>query len=62
MGDKAIFRAALAALILMIFAEVPLKAYADPGSGLLVWQIFGAFFVGSAWQVRRFFSRVRKRK
>lgn len=61
-GGAVLGRAAAAALILMIFAEVPLKAYADPGSGLLVWQIVGAFFVGSAWQIRRFFSRVRRRK
>jgi hypothetical protein len=61
-GGGMLSRAAMAAMVLMIFGEIPLKAYADPGSGLLVWQIVGAFFVGSAWQIRRFFSRVRKRK
>jgi hypothetical protein len=44
-------------LILMVFLEAPLKAYADPGSGLLLWQLAGAFFLGLIYQVRKFFSR-----
>jgi hypothetical protein len=41
---------------LMVFLEAPLKAYADPGSGLLFWQLTGAFFLGLLYQVRKFFS------
>ena len=47
---------------LLIVAAVPLRAYADPGSGMLLWQIAGAFFVGCAYQVRKFFVRFRKKK
>jgi len=47
---------ALRALTLAIFLEIPLKAYADPGSGLLLWQVAGAFFVGLVYQVRKFFQ------
>jgi hypothetical protein len=50
------------ALTLMVFLEIPLKAYADPGSGLLLWQVAGAFFVGLVYQVRKFFGRYRKKK
>jgi hypothetical protein len=49
-------------LALLILTVGPLKAYADPGSGLLLWQIAGAFFVGSVYQIRRYFARLRKRK
>lgn len=52
----------LRALTLMVFLEAPLKAYADPGSGLLLWQVAGAFFLGAIYQVRKFFARVRKKK
>lgn len=47
---------AFRALTLAIFLEIPLKAYADPGSGLLLWQVAGAFFVGLVYQVRKFFQ------
>jgi len=47
---------------LMIVALVPLKAYADPGSGLLLWQIVGAFFVGCGYQIRKFLLKIRKKK
>jgi hypothetical protein len=36
--------------------------YADPGSGLLIWQIVGAFFLGCLYQVRKLLIRLRKRK
>jgi hypothetical protein len=57
-GPTVIYRA----LVLLVFLEIPLKAYADPGSGLLLWQVAGAFFVGILYQVRKFFSRNRKKK
>lgn len=43
-------------LTLMVFLEIPLKAYADPGSGVLLWQVAGAFFLGLVYQVRKFFG------
>jgi hypothetical protein len=49
-------------LFLLICAEVPLKAYADPGSGLLLWQIVAAAFLGGVYQARKAFSWIRKRK
>ena len=50
------------ALALMIVTVAPLQAYADPGSGMLIWQVVGAFFVGCVYQVRKFLIRIRKRK
>jgi hypothetical protein len=49
-------------VFLLICAEAPLKAYADPGSGLLLWQIVAAVFLGGFYQARKVFSRIRKRK
>jgi len=36
--------------------------YTDPGSGLLIWQLAGAFFVGCLYHLRKFLTRVRNRK
>jgi hypothetical protein len=47
---------------LLIVAPVPLRAYMDPGSGMLLWQLAGAFFVGCVYQVRKFLIRFRNRK
>jgi len=47
---------------LLLVAAFPLKAYADPGSGLMIWQIAGAFFLGCLYQAQRFLIRLRKRK
>jgi hypothetical protein len=47
---------------LMIAGVIPLHAYADPGNGLLIWQIVGAFFVGCVYQVRKVLVSFRKRK
>jgi hypothetical protein len=49
-------------IFLLICAESPLKAYADPGSGLLLWQIVAAVFLGGFYQARKVLSRIRKRK
>jgi hypothetical protein len=47
---------------LLVFLEAPLKAYADPGSGLLLWQVAGAFFLGMLYQARKFLGRIRKKR
>lgn len=49
-------------LVVLFIAAVPAAAYTDPGSGLLIWQMAGAFFVGCVYQVRKFLIRLRKRK
>jgi hypothetical protein len=49
-------------LALLIVAAVPLKAYADPGNGWMLWQIGGAAFLGFVYQVRKFVIRLRQRK
>lgn len=49
-------------LLLLFVLALPLGAYTDPGSGLLIWQMAGAFFVGCLYQVRKFLIRFRKRK
>ena len=46
-------------VIALIFVERPLEAYADPGSGLLVWQLLGAVVIGAVYQVRRMFQKLR---
>jgi hypothetical protein len=35
---------------------MPLYGYSDPGSGLLLWQMLGAAFVGGLFYVRRIFA------
>jgi hypothetical protein len=49
-------------MALLIVAVVPLKAYADPGSGWMLWQIAGAAFLGVVYQCRKFLTRLRKRR
>ena len=43
-----------AALLLVLWQ--PAYGYTDPGSGLLLWQMLGAAFVGSLFYVRRLFG------
>jgi hypothetical protein len=45
--------------VALVFVERPLKAYADPGSGLLMWQLLGAFIIGAGYQVRRLVIKLR---
>ena len=49
-------------IFLLVCVESPLKAYADPGSGLLLWQILAAMFLGGFYQARKALSRIRKKK
>ncbi|HEY3743484.1 MAG TPA: hypothetical protein VGL53_26750 [Bryobacteraceae bacterium] len=46
-------------VIAMIFVERPLQAYADPGSGLLAWQLLGAIVLGALYHVRRLIARLK---
>ncbi len=41
---------------LMLVIWQPAYGYTDPGSGLLLWQMVGAAFVGSLFYVRRLFG------
>jgi hypothetical protein len=52
----------LRVLVLLLTAAVPAKAYMDPGSGQLIWQVAGAFFLGCLYQVRKLLIRFRKGK
>jgi hypothetical protein len=46
-------------LVLLAAAVQPLYGYTDPGSGLLLWQMVGAAFVGSVFYLKRFFGKLR---
>jgi hypothetical protein len=49
------------AVALMLIALVPLSAYADPGSGLLFYQLASAFVLGLIYHVRKFFADRKKK-
>jgi hypothetical protein len=56
--QQGILRTAAGWLMLVVIltaAEPRAYGYADPGSGLLLWQMLGAMVVGSLFYVRRFF-------
>lgn len=40
----------------LMMVATPAYGYTDPGSGLLLWQMVGAAFVGSLFYVKRLFS------
>ena len=46
-------------VLLLLGLVGPAWGYTDPGSGLLLWQVVAAAFVGVLFQIRRFFSKVR---
>ena len=58
-GSTNAIRLIAVTLLTLIFVERPLKAYADPGSGLLVWQLLGAVVVGAVCQTRRAVKRIK---
>jgi hypothetical protein len=52
-------------LLLLVATERQAKAYTDPGTGALIWQMLVAGFVGALFYVRRFtswFKTSRKRE
>lgn len=40
-------------LVLLLFLPSLAHAYSDPGSGLLLWQLLGSFFIGLLFYIRR---------
>lgn len=55
-------RLCLTLVFILCVAEIPLKAYADPGSGLLIWQILAAGFVGLMFRIRKVLEWFRLRR
>lgn len=49
-------------LALLVASEREARAYADPGSGTLIWQVVAAGFVGLLFYVRKFTSWFKGRK
>jgi hypothetical protein len=49
----------LLAILLLVFFEREARAYADPGSGALLWQILVAGFMGALFYARRVFGWIR---
>jgi hypothetical protein len=47
------FRIAMLMLCLLVGLEIPAKAYTDPGTGALIWQMVAAGFVGAMFYFRR---------
>ena len=60
------FRNAVKVLFLVAVAmfatEREVRAYADPGSGALIWQMLAGVFVGIGFYFRRITSWFKKRK
>jgi hypothetical protein len=46
--------------LLLVFRQEA-RAYTDPGTGALIWQIIAAGFVGLMFYFRKFASRFRKK-
>lgn len=40
-------------LLLLLTLPTLAHAYTDPGSGLLLWQLLGSFFIGLLFYIRR---------
>jgi hypothetical protein len=55
-------QAALLIVTALIAAEQPARAYTDPGTGALIWQIVAASFIGVMFYLRKFMSRFRRKK
>jgi hypothetical protein len=55
-------RQLLICLAVLVLAEKELRAYTDPGSGALLWQILMGGIVGCMFYFRRFLSWFKKKK
>ena len=49
----------LTLLVALLGIPMPAKAYVDPGSGALIWQIFASAAIGSLFFIRRFLAWLR---
>ena len=49
----AVFKQLLAVAVVLICFEREAKAYTDPGSGALIWQVLVAGFFGALFYLRR---------
>ena len=49
-------------LLLLLASEREARAYTDPGSGALIWQMLVAGLVGSAFYFRKFISWLKRKR
>ena len=49
-----LFRGLIAFLIAVVLTGIPASAYADPGSGAVLWQLFFASIVSVGFHFRKF--------
>lgn len=47
-------------LILLFALPSIAHAYTDPGSGFLLWQLLGSFFIGLLFYLRRIISTIKR--
>jgi hypothetical protein len=57
--EIALYPSVVLAVLAMAGLAAPAYGYTDPGSGLLLWQMMGAAFVGSLFYVRRILNWLR---
>jgi hypothetical protein len=55
-------RSSVLILVLLAGSETEMKAYTDPGSGALIWQMLAAAFVGAGFYYRRLTSWIKRKK
>jgi len=55
------FSPVLIAVLLLFFVEQHARAYTDPGSGALLWQIVAAGFVGVMFYIRKILGWFRRK-
>lgn len=48
--------------LLLVATEKEARAYTDPGTGALIWQMLVAGFVGALFYVRRFVSWIKQKR
>jgi hypothetical protein len=51
--------AIVTALLLLLALPQMGKAYVDPGSGAMIWQVAAAAVIGGLFYLRKFFSRIK---
>lgn len=61
MSNIGAYRVLFLVLLLGLMMEREAKAYTDPGSGILLWQVIASAFVAGLFYVRRIIDWIRKR-